>query len=106
MRSQDKGFGLGAIFGEPTGVSAKLWTSQQNAFDAGVAWGFGHNGSLHIHADYLWHFNDAIKSSERFVPYIGIGARIATTSDAIIGARIPLGLVWWPHGAPLDVFVE
>ncbi len=29
VAAQDHGFGLGIIFGEPTGLSAKLWTSKE-----------------------------------------------------------------------------
>jgi hypothetical protein len=35
ITAQDHGFGLGLIFGEPTGLSAKLWTSKDNALDFG-----------------------------------------------------------------------
>jgi hypothetical protein len=28
LSAQDSGFGLGLILGEPTGLSAKLWTSK------------------------------------------------------------------------------
>ena len=104
--SQEKGFGLGVILGEPSGISAKMWLNQRTAIDGGLAWSFRADGSFHVHADYLWHFHDAVKSTERFVPYVGIGARLATTSDAVFGARIPIGLLWWPKGAPIDVFAE
>jgi hypothetical protein len=36
--AQDRAFGLGVMIGEPTGVSAKLWTSAANAFDFGLGW--------------------------------------------------------------------
>jgi len=35
--SQNSGVGLGVIVGEPTGISAKVWISNNSAFDAGVA---------------------------------------------------------------------
>ena len=73
--SQEKRFGLGLIFGEPTGVSGKMWTSEQNALDAGFAYSFRRRGYLHLHTDYLWHFPNAFHSSERFVPFAGIGGR-------------------------------
>jgi hypothetical protein len=31
ISAQDHGFGMGIILGEPTGLSAKLWTSSNNA---------------------------------------------------------------------------
>ncbi len=39
--AQDRDFGLGVIIGEPTGISAKLWTSPINALDFGLGWSYG-----------------------------------------------------------------
>ena len=36
------------MLGEPTGISLKNWISETNAWDAGVAWGFGKNGAIGI----------------------------------------------------------
>lgn len=105
--AQDRGFGLGLILGEPTGLSAKAWVSSNNALDFGAAWSFRHKGFFHLHGDYLWHWRHAIQSSEEFVPYAGIGARVAAgRGEGIFGVRFVGGLAWWPHGAPIDVFVE
>lgn len=105
-RTQDRGFGLGIMLGEPTGLNAKIWTSPQNAVDAGLAWSFRGEGFVHIHADYLWHFPRAINSTERFVLYAGAGGRLIGGHDSVLGIRIPLGIAWWPRNAPLDVFLE
>ena len=105
-KSQDRGFGLGVMLGEPTGINGKLWTSSVNAFDGGLAWSFRGDGFFHIHADYLWHFPHTIQSTERFVLYTGVGARLGTGSDNVFGVRIPVGIEWWPKDTPLDVFLE
>ncbi len=106
-RAQDKGFGIGIIAGEPTGLSFKIWVDNQHAVDAGLSWSFRRSGFVTLHADYLWHFPHVIKSSERFVLYAGVGGRFgADRHDAILGIRVPVGLAWWPRGVPLDVFVE
>ncbi len=118
--AQDHGFGLGVIIGEPTGISAKLWTSHENAFDFGLGWSVGgdrigrYNGyydggrRVHFHMDYLWHSFEAIRSSERFPLYYGIGGRINSGAgyDASIALRGVFGIAWLPHRAPLDVFLE
>ena len=80
--AQDKGFGLGLIFGEPTGLSAKLWTSERTALDAAVAWSFSGVGWLHVQSDFLIHNYDLIDVSSGKLPvYYGVGAYIAFSSD-------------------------
>lgn len=79
---------LGVIIGEPTGVSAKFWTSGRSAIDLGVAWSLGDSGNMHLHSDYLWHF--WIDSGVAF--YTGLGGRILFDDDTQLAARIPIGL--------------
>ena len=119
ISAQDRGFGLGVILGEPTGISAKLWTSQENAFDFGLGWSIGGDrisykgnydgGSrVHFHMDYLWHSFNAIRSTERFPLYYGIGGQFNSGAgyDASVGVRGVFGIAWFPHSTPIDVFVE
>ncbi len=105
--AQGKGFGMGIILGEPTGLSAKLWTSQDNAFDFAAAWSIRGEGNLLLQADYVWHFFDAIPVSEGKLPlYIGIGGRVLLANDPQLGVRIPFGLDYLFASAPIDIFVE
>jgi hypothetical protein len=107
LRAQDRGFGAGIVLGEPTGLSAKMWLSERNAVDAGVSWAFGREGYFSIHADYLWHFANILPGRERLVPYVGIGGRLGVPRDTgVLGIRIPVGIAFWPRGAPVDVFFE
>jgi hypothetical protein len=117
--AQDRGFGIGLILGEPTGISAKLWTSQNNAFDFGLGVGLGgdrikyqgnyNNGSrLHFHMDYLWHAFNVISSTERFPLYYGVGGRFNSGGgyDGSLGLRGVFGIAWLPRATPIDVFLE
>ena len=118
--SQQRKFGLGVIIGEPTGLSAKLWTSNENAFDFGLGWSIGgdrisryngyYNGGsrVHFHMDYLWHSWEAIRSSERFPLYYGIGGRINSGAgyNSSVAVRGVLGIAWMPRETPVDVFIE
>lgn len=105
--AQDSGLGLGLIFGEPTGLSAKMWTSERTAIDAAVAWSFVGSGWLHIHTDFLIHNFDLIDVSEGSLPvYFGVGAYLGLASDLGLGARVPVGLAYHFEGAPVEVFFE
>lgn len=111
--AQQHPFGLGLIIGEPTGISAKLWTSNINAFDFGLGWSGIDNKNhsrkrVHFHMDYLWHSFNAISSTERFPLYYGVGGRFTGGQDyeSSLAVRGVLGIAWLPHGIPIDVFLE
>lgn len=103
-----RGFGLGIILGEPTGVSFKQWLSDRNAFDAAAAWSFNHPDAFHIHMDYLFHGPLSANIDQGgFLYYVGIGGRFkATEGDSRLGVRVPLGLDYVFGNAPIDLFFE
>lgn len=117
---QSKKFGLGIIVGEPTGLSAKLWTSHTNALVFGLGWsvqGYRFNGfdsdydrvtRTHFHVDYLWHSFNAISSNQQFPLFYGIGGRINSGPEysGTFGIRGVLGIAWLPRSTPLDIFIE
>jgi hypothetical protein len=119
VTAQDHGFGMGLILGEPTGLSAKLWVSRDNALDFGLGLGLGgdrikyqgnydRSGRIHFHMDYLWHAFNVISSTERFPLYYGIGGRFNSGGgyDGSLGVRGVFGIAWFPHSTPIDVFFE
>jgi len=107
MNAQQKDFGLGIILGEPTGVSGKLWTSSENAFDFAAAWSFQDDGHLLLQADYVWHIFRLIPVSSGRLPfYVGIGGRVVFANKPTIGVRVPLGLDYMFSNAPVDIFLE
>lgn len=113
-RAQDHGFGIGIIVGEPTGLSAKAWTTGNTAFDFAAAWSFSHGSALHLHGDFLVHRFELIRIDPGSMPvYYGLGARLkfrdnsrSNDEDARLGLRIPVGLAYLFEEAPLDLFVE
>lgn len=122
--SNSRGFGLGIVLGEPTGLSAKLWLSGENALDFGLSFSF--DDYLLLFSDYLFHFNGALGRSSAFVsqltPYVGVGGVLAfansghydkdrhffrRTRDSVgFGVRIPVGIEWLAPRVPLGVFIE
>lgn len=108
-KSQQSGFGVGIMFGEPSGISFKGWLAERSAIDGGVGWSFVNNGSVHIHADYLYHFN--VFGSANVPVYLGVGGRIKMkntghNTDTRIGVRVPVGISYQFTEAPIDIFVE
>ena len=105
--AQSSGFGAGIMLGEPTGISLKNWTSQINAWDAGIAWGFGNHGAFHLHGDYLWHKYGLIRVDKGRLPlYYGVGARFLFADETRFGIRGVIGLDYQVSGVPLDIFLE
>ena len=99
-------FGIGIILGEPTGLSAKLYTGSSNAFDFAAAWSFKGDGHLLLQADYVWHSSLTRASSGELMLYYGIGGRVIFQDDPRFGARIPIGLDYQFTSAPIDIFLE
>lgn len=99
---------LGVLLGEPTGFSAKYWTTVNTALDFGAAWSFEEDGNFHLHCDYLVHNYDIFKVDEGSLPlYFGIGGRVRFQGDdSRVGLRIVLGLEYLVEAYPMSVFFE
>ncbi len=115
--------GIGAIFGEPTGITGKWWRDSRQAVDAGLAYSFG--GYMLLYGDYLFHFPNLINQSyvgaaaRDLHPYLGVGGLLVISTrenrrdgtfgkdtDVGLGVRVPLGLEWTPLQATLGIFLE
>lgn len=117
VQAQDRGFGLGIVVGEPTGISLKSWQGRTTALDAALAWSFAGNDFVQLHGDYLSHNFSLLKVEQGQLPfYYGIGGRIKLINidnkrgdrddKTRIGVRIPLGLAYLFEKVPLDLFIE
>ena len=70
--------------------------------------------SIHIHADYLIHNYNAIRSRERLAVYYGPGVMFNfgdsyyrdRYDDFLMGIRVPIGLDWIHRQQHFNVFVE
>jgi hypothetical protein len=104
-------FGLGIILGEPSALTGKLFLDGTHALQLHLGYAFGRRDKLVLIVDYLFHINGVIPPIERagrLTPYVGIGGRIGIhdDNDAVLGARVPLGLSFMINNVPLEVFVE
>jgi hypothetical protein len=115
--SQDRGFGLGIVAGEPTGISLKNWQGRTTALDGAIAWSFAGHDFIQLHGDYLSHNFSLLKVEKGQLPfYYGIGGRLKLIKidnkrddrddQTRVGVRIPLGLAYLFEKVMLDLFVE
>lgn len=113
-QDSDKEIGVGFIVGEPTGLSLKSWTGNDNAVDVGLAWSLGRYDAINIHADYLWHNYEVFSEvdSGTMPLYYGVGGRVVFgdhiygQDDAVLGARVPVGINYLFDDAPVGLFLE
>jgi hypothetical protein len=117
-----KDFGFGLVLGDPTGLTAKLWTNKENAFAFSL--GRSYFGSPRIQVDYLWHF-DAFQSSVVKMyagPGLGLGFGREShgfwykgskgrwyyrdSDDFGLAMRAVVGINIIPKRTPLEIFVE
>jgi hypothetical protein len=108
LPSPSRGFGIGVIAGEPTGVSFKQWLAGANAVDAALAWSFNEPGAFNFHLDYLYHM---VSAGDLRIPgwkfYIGIGGRLKLVEDdSRLGMRVPFGVNYLFQTSPFDFFLE
>lgn len=107
--AEDRGFGLGVILGEPTGISGKYWVTSNIAVDGAAAWSFASDDGVQLHADVLYHKFDLFNVKTGKLPiYFGAGARIKFTidDDNRFGMRVPVGIDYIFENVPLDIFFE
>ena len=106
--AQQKGFGLGIILGEPTGLSAKFWTSYETAIDLGLGYSFSSSKSIiNFHGDYVFHNSNMLESEQSFVVYYGPGASLKINENkSRLGIRGVIGILWLPARTNFDLFVE
>jgi hypothetical protein len=105
--AQDRGFGLGIIVGEPTGINFKHWTGYKTALVGAAAWAFGRENAIHLHLDYILHNSRLIKAERHSIPfYYGIGLRFKDERKDRLGIRFPLGIIFMFDDAPVDIFLE
>lgn len=101
--------GGGLIFGEPTGLSAKLWFVETGlGLDVAAAWSFQSDRSLYLHAGALYHLALIQTQGGRYiVPAIGAGLTNTYGNRLRIGLRLPVSLSILPFpNLPVELFAE
>jgi len=102
-----KGFGAGIVFGMSSGISLKNWLNRESALQFDISWDFNWGG-FGVGVAYLFHNYKLINVKETLLPfYFGIKGWIGIAKNSMaIGAQVPIGIVWIPRDAPIDVFLQ
>ncbi|MCB0406908.1 MAG: hypothetical protein KDD34_01815 [Bdellovibrionales bacterium] len=111
--AESKKFGIGAILGAPTGISAAYSLGNNRSIDAAAGWSLGDDVNYHIHSTYLMHKPGAFEIDHIDIDiYFGIGARIKERDtdnkdeDFRFGARAPFGVHYMFDDPPVEIFGE
>ena len=100
---------LGGMVGEPTGLSAKFWTTENTAVTTAAAWSLDDDEAVHLHADVTTHdFGLFQVDKGELGLYYGLGGRLLVddNDDDRFGFRVPVGLAYLFENAPLTRFGE
>lgn len=108
-------FGVGAIAGEPTGVSIKYWIKEIHAIDGALAWSLWDDNAFQVFSDYLYH-DHKLSNSDQWPVYYGLGMRCKIKNhkdrhhdddETIFGFRVPLGITYlFEEDMPYEFFFE
>ncbi|MEO6458979.1 MAG: hypothetical protein ABIO95_00910 [Bdellovibrionota bacterium] len=99
--------GVGLIIGDPTGISAKHWLTQDTAIQAAVAWTVDKANVFLVQGDYLWHTPGLVKvGSADFLLHYGVGAAVLFGDANAFAVRVPVGLSYRFQVNPIDIFFE
>jgi hypothetical protein len=102
-------FGVGAMVGEPMGVTAKVWLSDKLAVDGGLGWSFVDPDGCQLHGDVLFHKFDLLRADTRDLPlYVGVGGRVKFPEhgDNRAGIRVPVGIAYLMPQQRLEFYAE
>jgi len=114
LLAQQKGLGVGAMAGSPTGVSAKYWLDSSMALSAAAGYSFLGDRGLAFNLDILFHtFNlNSFKGfdSKRLplILFYGYGLKLGAGSkySSGFGFRGVLGMEWPFRKLKIDTFIE
>ncbi len=105
---------LGAILGDPTGLSGRVDLDSSTAFDGGLSWSNGSRRGAQLHGDYLQIRPRRLEAGDTFLDvYYGIGARLISISsdskhegELSLGPRAPVGLKYELRDPSVEFFGE
>lgn len=117
--SYAKTWGLGAVIGSPTGLSANYFMSEARTIHTTLAYDFGGHDRLQIASHYQWRMNNLQFEQVKLGWFYGAGARLAfkdddhhdkhdhdEDGDVDFGPSGTIGLFHEFEKVPLEVFLK
>ena len=110
--AQQSGVGVGGILNGPTGLSVKVWLSDDLAVDGALGLQLSENfQSVYVHSDILYHNNSLNEelnlNNASLRSYYGAGVRVVFQDfNDVVGIRLPAGITYSLTNAPLGTFFE
>lgn len=107
------GFGIGAIAGEPTGLTLGFGLNDRNKVQVHLSWSLA-NDRARASADYLFTITTltAPDVAAPFPVYVGFGGVVGSQrwwydgDTPVLGARVPVGIAMLPPSVPIEIFAE
>jgi hypothetical protein len=99
-------FGIGAVLGNPTGISVKYWTGERMAVDASLGYLIAREEYLLLSAGLLVHPWSIESEGDLIRPYLGAGASLGFISQISMGLRLPFGAAYFFASFPMEFFAE
>ncbi len=101
-------FGVGMVFGDPTGITVKSWLDNYTAIDAAASWDT-EKDSVTAQLGLLIHdFEPFYGGDATLLIYYGVGTRFKSESgkESRVGVRGVAGLAWLFERSPFELFIE
>ena len=113
LAEMPRGWGVGVILGDPTGLSGAWRPDEHKLVDAALAWSVP-TSSFEVHADYQHTVIEIRDPNAEFIAFpvaVGGGLKFASSTNAgrgpaTISLRVPLVLSVVPDEVPIDGFLE
>ena len=107
LPAQPRRSGLGLVFVDPFGLSAKAWLGGGRAVSGAVGWSGEKEHYLNLQADFLF-FSYRLNSGADLDldAYAGVGGKVIFRDYDAVWFRVPLGLDLRLKNVPLNFFFE
>lgn len=107
-----EGTGIGLTLGNPNGITARSWFTEDSSVDFGAGWSITDSKKFQVHGSYLWNRPHAFElNEEKFDFFFGGGFGLRTNSgnnenQVVFGPRLPVGVSYLFADPDLELFAQ